>query len=171
MSAIASGVPGEPRMIIAGSDQYVFPFINGGAFRLTTKKWPDWYVCMQDNTSLDVKGKKGHPGMQGEFKFTRHSSGYYLISPVQWPTLYLYIMQNEPSGNVKGWEGDPGPQGHWLITPRQDGSILLSTEKWYSWYMYMQNWVNGDVLGTKEPNEQAHFILSCDIQLKSSVEP
>ena len=44
--------------------------------------------------------------------------------------------------------------------------ILLSTKKWNNCYMYMQNWLNGDVQGTADPNEQAHFILSCDVQLK-----
>ena len=35
----------------------------------------------------------------------------------------------------------------------------------------MQNWFGGDILGPKDPNEQAYFILSCDIQLKSGVWP
>ena len=134
---------------------------------MTTKKWPNWYVYMQDYDSLfNVQGKKGHPGEQGEFKFTSaQRSGYYLISSKHWPNRYLY-MHNDRHKSVQGWEGDPGPQGHWLITPRRDGSILLSTEKWSDHYMYMQNWFGGDILGTKEPNEQAYFILSCDVQLK-----
>ena len=31
------------RMTVAGNDRE-FPFIDGGIFRMTTKKWPDWYV-------------------------------------------------------------------------------------------------------------------------------
>ena len=133
---------------------------------MTTKKWPDWYVHMKDNDSFDVKGNQGHPGEQGEFKFTLQSSGYYLISPKQWPNRYLYMKMNL-EGSVRGYEGDPGPQGHWLITPRDDGSILLSTKRWRNCYMYMQNWFGGYILGTTEPNEQAYFILSCDVRLKS----
>lgn len=129
---------------------------------MTTKKWPNWYVYMKDDFS--VKGREGHPGEQGEFKFTKQSLGYYLISSKHWPNRYLY-MQRSPQGNIKGYEGDPGPQGHWRITPRDDGSILLSTKTWSDWYMCMQNWFGGNVLGTNEPNEQAYFILSCDIQL------
>ena len=113
---------GELRMTIAGSDQYVLPFLNGGVFRMSTKKWPNWYIHMKDNA--DVKGNQGHPGEQGEFKFTLQGSGYYLISSKKWPNRYLY-MSMSPQGSVNGWERDPGPQGYWRITPRDDGSILL----------------------------------------------
>ena len=158
----------ELHMTIASSDHYVLPFINKGVFRMTTRKWPNWYVYMKDNSVYNVQGKEGYPGEQGEFKFTalNQSSGrYYLISSIHWPNRYIY-MQKDIGGNVQGWEGDPGPQGHWRITPRPDRTILLSTEKWSNCYMYMQNWPSGDVQGTADLNEQAHFILSCDIQLK-----
>ena len=155
-------------MTIADSDQYILPFLNGGVFRMTTKKWSNWYVHMKDDAN--VKGNRGHPGEQGEFKFTLRSSGYYLISSKKWPNRYLY-MKWSPQGSVRGWDGDPGPQGYWRITPKDDGSILLSTKMWNNWYMYMQDWFGGDILGTTDPNEQAHFILSCDIQVKSGIRP
>ena len=106
--------------------------------------------------------------MNCEFKFTLLGSGYYLISSKKWPNRYLY-MSMSPQGSVNGWDGDPGPQGYWRITPRDDGSILLSSKMWEDWYMYMENWIGGDILGSKDPNEQAYFILSCDVQLKSGV--
>ena len=150
-------------MTVAGNDRE-FPFIDGGIFRMTTKKWPDWYVKMNDDLwTGDVQGKQGYPGEQGEFKFTK-SGDYYLISSKHWPEWYIYMK--EKNGNVRGGKGDPGPKGHWRIKPRSDGTVLLSTEEWSGSYMYMQNWPSGDVQGIEEPDEQAYFILSCDVRLK-----
>ena len=146
-------------------------YFDGGTFRMTTVKWPNWYVKMNDDFSRgDVQGKEGYPGDQGEFKFTRIGfSEFYLISPKRWPEWYIYMEKK--NGNVSGQKGDPGPKGHWRITPRSDGTVLLSTQEWYDSYMYMQNWPSGDVQGTEEPDEQAYFFLSCDIRLKIGFAP
>ena len=143
-----------------------FPF-NGGRFRMTTLKWPDWCVYMQSNAEGNVRGWAGLPGYQGEFIFTplEDSGDLFLISTRCWPHWYMY-MQDNSEGNVRGWEGDPGPQGHWRITPNDDGSVLLSTAKWKHWYMYMQDTKTGNVRGYHgNPGPQGHFVLSCDVKL------
>ena len=151
-------------MIIANDEsKSSVPFVNGGVFRMTTVKWPDWYVKMNDDEKGDLQGKQGYPGQQGEFKFTRIGYHYYFISPRRWPDWYVYM--EEKNGNVRGCKGRPGSEGHWRVVPRSDGTVLLSTERWRGCYMCMKNKPSGDVQGTEEPDEQAYFILSCDVQL------
>lgn len=146
--------------------KYSLPF-KGGVFRLSTVKWPNWYVYMQSNAQGNVRGWDGLPGYQGELILTPLSpnSELFLISTKTWPNWYLY-MQDNAEGNVRGWQGDPGPQGHWLISVRHDGSFLLSTAKWEKWYMYMQDDTTGNVRGYGgNPGPQGHFVFSCDVRL------
>ena len=145
--------------------KYSLPF-EGGVFRMSTVKWPNWYVYMESNREGNVRGWGSLPGYQGEFIFTSlGESNLYLISPKSWPTWYLY-MENNSTGNVRGKEGDPGEQGHWRIKPRHDGSFMLSTTKWEHWHIYMQDNAVGNVRGYGgDPGPQGHFVLSCDVRL------
>ena len=144
--------------------KYSFPF-KGGVFRMTTMKWPNWFVYMQSNEDGNVRGWESLPGYQGEFIFTPYKDNLYFISTKSWPQWYLY-MQDNAEGNVRGWQGDPGPQGHWRIAPRYDGSFMLSTAKWKHWHMYMQDNKTGNVRGYGgDPGPQGHFVLSCDVRL------
>jgi hypothetical protein len=146
--------------------KYSLPF-KGGVFRMSTVKWPNWYVYMESSKEGNARGWGGVPGYQGEFVFTPHGEdNLYLISPKSWPTWHLY-MEDDRTGNVRGKEGsDPGEQGHWRIKPRHDGSFMLSTAKWEHWHMYMQDNAVGNVRGYGgDPGPQGHFVLSCDVRL------
>ena len=145
--------------------KYSLPF-KGGVFRISTVKWPNWYVYMASNKDGNIRGWGGLPGYQGEFIFTPlGENNLYLISPKSWPTWYLY-MEDDRTGNVRGKEGDPGEQGHWRIKPRHDGSFMLSTAKWEHWHMYMQDNGTGNARGYGgDPDPQGHFILTCDVRL------
>ena len=54
-------------------DQGVFNISPGrdGFFRLTTKKWPTWYVYMESSSFRNVRGWEGgpRPGKQGYWRF------------------------------------------------------------------------------------------------------
>ena len=145
--------------------KYSLPF-KGGVFRMSTVKWPNWYVYMESNKEGNVRGRGDLPGYEGEFIFTPHGDNFYLISPKSWPTWYLY-MEDDSTGNVRGKEGqDPGEQGYWRVKPRHDGSFMLSTAKWDHWHMYMQDNSPGNVRGYGgDPGPKGHFVLSCDIRL------
>lgn len=140
--------------------------LGGGYFRISSVKWPEWYIYV--TWSNNVKSKKDYPGDEGQFKFIKTQGDYYLISSKHKPNHYLFTTRI--TGDIKVKEGDPGPSGHWRIQPRSDGTIILSTEKWNDYYMYVQESPNGDVQGTNKKPEsldgRAYFILSCDIQLK-----
>ena len=144
-----------------------------GAVRISTQKWMDWYVYMQDNSEGNVRGWKGDPGQQGHFVFTKvaqpspDGTVRYLVSPKEWPNWYMY-MQNNGDGNVRGWPGDPGEQGHWIITRkgtvivggREIPTYVLHTERWPGWYMYMQDNAAGNVGGWNgDPGIQGYFIF------------
>ncbi len=149
----------------ATSGVHQLPFSGGGPFRITTLKWPEWFVYMQDNKEGNVRGWQTTPGNQGEFLFERIDSNFFLISTMRWKNWYLY-MQDNSEGNVRGWEKDPGLQGHWQLTPRDDGSFLLSTEKWPHWYIYMQDIASGNIKSCNgDPGPQGHFMFSCDLKL------
>ena len=152
--------------------KYSLPF-KGGVFRMSTVKWPNWYVYVKREVPHTLKegkvrGRGELPGYQGEFIFTPHGDNFYLISPKSWPTWHLY-MEDDSTGNVRGkeFEGkDPGEQGYWRVKPRHDGSFMLSTAKWDHWHMYMYNDGAGNVRGYDgDPGPQGHFVLSCDIRL------
>ena len=146
--------------------KYSLPF-KGGVFRLSTVKWPNWYLYMESNKEGNVRGCSGlPPGNQGEFIFTPlGENNLYLITSKNWPTWHLY-MEDDSTGNVRGREGDPGKQGHWRVKPRYDGSFMLSTAKWDHWHMYMQDNGTGNVRGYGgDPGSQAYFILSCAVRL------
>lgn len=138
--------------------------LGGGYFRMSSVKWPDWYVYA--TWSNNVQCMDGYPGDDGRFKFDLMGE-YYLISPRKWPEYYLYITGLR--GDVRIYEGDPGSQGHWLITPCDDGTIVLTTEKWPQYYMYVQDSPSGDVQGISTKPEdldnRAYFILSCDARV------
>ena len=133
-------------------------------FTLTTEKWPDWYVYMQDNGVGNVRGWEGHPGDQGIFIAKNIGYSKFLISTRKWPNWYLY-MQNDSKGNIRGWKGDPGPQGHWHIEYNGDGTFtLLTTDKWKDWFMYMQSDSVGNVRGWKgDPGPQGHFKVEVEV--------
>ena len=105
---------------------------------MTTQKWPDWFVYMQEKNEGNVRGWKGPSGNQGEFdlRFTPIKEDFYLISTARWRNRYFYLKDIKDA-RVRGSEGDPGSQGHWRIIPRDDGSFMLSTEQWPSWFIYM----------------------------------
>ena len=133
-------------------------------FTLTTEKWPDWYVYMQDIGVGNVRGWEGHPGDQGIFIAKNIGYSKFLISTRKWPNWYLY-MQNDSKGNIRGWKGDPGPQGHWHIEYNGDGTFtLLTTDKWKDWFMYMQSDSVGNVRGWKgDPGPQGHFKVEVEV--------
>ena len=140
---------------------------------MSTQKWMDCYVYMQDNGSGNDRGWEEDPGPQGYWKITQiESTDKYLLSPMKWPNWYMY-MQDNSDGNIRGWKGDPGPQGHWMIT--QKGTVIVngqsvptyvfSTCKWPDWYMYMQDNYAGNVRGCKgDPGIQGYFIMN-EVQL------
>jgi len=67
--------------------------LEQGFWLLSTAKWNNWYMYMQDTTKGNARGWKGDPGPQGWFKFKKQADGSYVISTAQWPNCYLY-MQN-----------------------------------------------------------------------------
>lgn len=120
-------------------------------YRMTTAKWRNCYMYMQDNGDGNVRGwNKEDPGPQGHFKFIRRAKDLWLIHPVKWPTWYVY-MQDNKDGNVRGWEGDPGPQGHWRIEAHmfEKDVFRLMPSSWPNDVMYMQNNSDGNVRSWK----------------------
>ncbi len=54
-------------------------FSGGGPFRISTLKWPEWFVYMQDNKEGNVRGWKTTPGNQGEFLFEQIDNNLFFI--------------------------------------------------------------------------------------------
>ncbi len=145
-------------------------FTGGGPFQLSSSRWPEWFVYMQDTVGGNVRGCKGIPGTQGDLIFTpvKGNEDYYLISTVCWKDWYFY-MENNSDGNVGGCKDDPGAKGYWKITPNSDGSFLLSPKEYPTWNMYMQNTATGNIRGYNgNPGSQAHFKFSCNVLMKTS---
>lgn len=109
-----NGDPGE-------QGHWLFTEVSGGRYLISPKKWPNWYMYMQDNGTGNVKGWNGDPGPQGHWKLTKKDTttigdrnfNTYLLSTEKWPNWFMY-MENNASGNVRGWNGDPGVQGHFI---------------------------------------------------------
>lgn len=141
-------------------------FEGGGPYLLTTQKWIDWFVYMQDDDVGTVRGWKGPPGNQGNLMFKPIlNSKYFLISTGHWPDRY-FCLKDINTANVVGTHGDPGSRGHWCITTRGDGSFTLSTEQWPTWHIYMQDNPDGSVVGQDgDPGEQGYFKLSCNLNV------
>ena len=136
--------------------------------QISTQKWMDWYVYMQNDIVGNVRGCIGDPGPQGHWKITQiGDTGKCLLSTKQWPNWYMY-MQDNNVGNVRGWNGDPGPQGHWIM--EQKGTVIVNgqniptyvfyNEKWPNWYVYMQDKATGNVRGWNgDPGIQGYFVF------------
>lgn len=140
-----------------------------GTYQLmSTQKWTDWFLFMENNAWGNVRGWEGDPGPQGHWKFTKiGSTDKYLVSPKEWPNWYMY-MDKGAIGNVRGCKGDPGAQGHWRITKK--GTVIIggkevptyvfTTEQWSDWYMYMDKDFTGNVRGWEgDPGIQGYFIM------------
>ena len=138
--------------------------LYGGTFTMSTVRWPNRYVYMQNAYGGNVRGYDGHPGDQGVFKVKPHKGDTFLISPCEWPNWNIY-MKRDLVGNVTGYRGDPGRQGHWRFTiiDINERVFLVSTAKWPGWYMYMKdNSLSMNVRGWREdPGSQGHFIMTC----------
>ena len=141
----------------------------GGQMTMTTKKLPDWHLCMAHyqnsfSNTYYVKFCEGHPGDQGVVNVTPHpDGGKFLLSVKKWPNRFLYFMK---IGKVGTWEGDPGPEGHWIFTVKhlQTRTVKLTTCKWPEWhaFMFIDQYKRNNGLRTKigNPDPLGQFILS-----------
>ena len=104
-------------------DQGVFIFTpkGGGKFLISPKRWPNWYVYMQNNFGGNVRGLNKDPGPQGHWYVTIKDIRVrtFLLSTTKWPKWYMY-MKNNFIGDIRGCRGDPGPQGHFKLLSSVD---------------------------------------------------
>ena len=96
---------------------------KGLFYHITNKKWPNYFVYMQDNSAGNIKGWKGNPGIQGEWKLSVHNFSEksqnftFTLAPKKWLDHNIYI-QNKKKGLLYGWKGDIGDEGHFVLIPQ-----------------------------------------------------
>ena len=137
-----------------------------------TKKWPDWYVYMENNKIGNVRGQNGDPGAKGHWKISvaPGSTPENLLlrfSPKQWPNWFM-CMDTDSTGNIIGSNGDPGPRGYWKLTDKEKTKVgdvdfevfALSPKQWPDWYAYMVNDSQANLRGWNgDPGEQGYFMM------------
>ena len=77
-------------------------------FLISTVKWSDWFMYIQDNDKGNVRGWKGDPGGQGYWKLKcvpPSSPGHYVFCSVKWPDWFIYIHDNEEGNVFSMWLG------------------------------------------------------------------
>ncbi len=102
-------------MVSTQGDLIFTPIDEGNYFLISTARWKDWYLYMQDNGEGNVRGYQNDPGPQGHWKITPKFDGSFLLSTKTWPSWYMY-MQDVATGNIVGCNGDIGTQAHFKLS-------------------------------------------------------
>ena len=88
---------------------------DGGTFLIRQASF-DWYLCMKDSASGEVKGHKRCPGLEGFWcvECNDIKSRTLLLNSAKWPKLHVY-MKDDNVASVSSQNGDPGIQGHFIF--------------------------------------------------------
>lgn len=145
--------------IVIHGDKLTFDSPKG--YQMTTNKWHDWFMYMQDKGDGNVRGWQGDPGDQGHWRFTKVGNNIFKLRSVKWDDWYMYAQDNK-DGNVRAWQGEPGDQGHFEVTQHPTKMCyLLRPVKWSDWFVYMQDDKDGNVrLKEGIPGDEGCWIIT-----------
>jgi hypothetical protein len=90
-------------------------------FYLRSKKWPNWYVVMNDDDAGTCRGLPFKPGTNGEWKLVKYPNGSCLLTTKKWPNWFLYVHKmhfdvlDQDIVFIRGQHNYPGKRGEWKL--------------------------------------------------------
>lgn len=88
-------------------------------FYIRSKKWPTWYVVMNDDDAGTCRGLPFKPGNNGEWKLVKYPNGSVLMTPKKWPNWFLYFERVDIMDMtillIRGQHNYPGKKGEWKL--------------------------------------------------------
>ena len=90
-------------------------------FYLRSKKWPNWYVVMNDDDAGTCRGLPFKPGTNGEWKLVKYPNGSCLLTTKKWPNWFLYVHKmhfdvlDQDIVIIRGQHNYPGKRGEWKL--------------------------------------------------------
>ncbi|CAC5417509.1 unnamed protein product [Mytilus coruscus] len=125
--------------------------LDNQTFAIRPQRWLEHWAVMSNlpaGTIWSTKKCDNKRDIVFNFKSISKVDNIFLISPVQWPSWFMYM---DESGAVRGQNEKKGPKREWKIVRLGEEKYMMCTRRWPSKFIYMDGGMFGKVFGGYKP--------------------